>query len=65
MTDQLVLPLKEGVYDLTFDQRLVWGSCPACKAAPGNRCRSEILPDGVHLSRLDVAPARVRIEALR
>ncbi len=65
MTTWLLVPLREGLHDLTWDQRIVWGRCPSCNAEPGERCHSEILPDGVHLPRLDAAPARVRIEALR
>lgn len=77
MSTTLVVPLREGLHDLTWNQRIVWGRCPVCSAAPGERCHANVgltlgvgvdggpPVDGVHLGRLNAAPARVRIEGLR
>lgn len=76
MTIETTIPLRVGMHDLTYDQRAVWGTCPVCRAQHGERCRADVgialgvssaggpPVDGVHLGRLQAAPARVRIEAL-
>lgn len=68
MTMEATIPLRVGIHDLTYDQRAVWGTCPVCRAKHGERCR---LYDALgthewtHTSRIEQAPARVRIEALQ
>lgn len=67
--------IQEGVRELTFDERAVWGTCPVCKAGPGTRCDWSVgilaalymhqNPRGAHLGRLQAAPLRVRVEAVR
>lgn len=76
MSDQLTVPLREGMHALTWNQRITWGRCPVCNAQPGERCHSDVgismgvsatggpPVDGVHVGRLSAAPARVRVEAI-
>lgn len=76
MSTPLVVPLREGMHYLTWDQRKVWGVCPCCLARHGEECRVDdgkrlgfsvtgvLPPSGVHEERLEVAPQRVRVEAL-
>ena len=60
--------------ELTYDDRAAWGECPVCKAPHGVSCNSEIgFPvgknvfgespkNGVHLGRLQNAPATVDVD---
>ncbi len=59
--------------ELTYAERATWGECPVCHAPHGEWCNGEVgiplgrtlsgnLPsDGVHLGRLQRAPARVKV----
>lgn len=60
------IPLREGIHDLTYDQRATWGWCPICQVKHGERCK----PVGsgeqswTHTDRIDRAPLRVRVEVI-
>lgn len=60
---------------LTFQERAVWGKCPACGAEDGEACNSDVglVPyfvghssdaPRVHLGRISSAPRRVREVAI-
>jgi len=67
--------IQEGGRELTFDERALWGTCPVCKAGPGTWCDLNVgilaalnmcqETRGAHLGRLQAAPLRVRVEAVR
>jgi hypothetical protein len=60
--------------DLTTEEMFRWGDCPVCEARDGEPCRAEVgfhfgqkadgsrlkTGEGVHLARIQRAPARVR-----
>lgn len=62
------------VRELTFDERSKWGECPTCKAPHGEYYHADVGlqlgvrvdgrrmrdGEGVHLSRLQRAPSKVR-----
>ena len=64
--------------ETTVDERMTWGTCPACKAAPGEWCRAEVgvhlgrtvsgaslqTGQGAHLARLQLAPRYVKLVAV-
>lgn len=66
--------LQEG-RETTIEERQVWGTCPVCKAGPGEWCHAEVgvqlgiradgqrmqTGDGAHLARLRTAPMRVKV----
>ena len=60
--------------EATFEERATWGTCPVCKAAPGEWCDSAVgiplgispsgtLREGAHLGRLANAPTRIKLVA--
>lgn len=63
--------------EATYAERATWGDCPACKAKHGEWCNQNVgIPlgtningeppkEGAHLGRLQRAPLRVRVEAIR
>ena len=61
--------------ETTFEERATWGTCPTCKAGPGEWCYADAgiqlgTPagggrmkdgDGAHLGRLQNAPRRIKL----
>jgi hypothetical protein len=57
----------------TYAERATWGTCPACKAEPGQPCNSDVgialganidgqrPSEGVHLGRIQRAPTYVQL----
>lgn len=70
MTSEQSGPVRE----TTYDERLTWGTCPTCQAQHGQFCHAEVglqlgrrvdgrpmeTGDGVHLSRIKLAPMKVQ-----
>ncbi len=68
-------PYGDPVRETTLEERMTWGTCPTCHAAHGEHCHSEIgfqlgskagggrmqTGEGIHLSRLQLAPLRVKL----
>jgi hypothetical protein len=64
---------------LTHEETMTWGVCPTCGAAHGDYCNSEVgmqlgvtmgggrlkTGEGAHLSRLNNAPKRLKIEGIK
>ena len=62
------------IRETTVDERAVWGLCPVCRAEHGEPCNPDVglqlgqpvgggrikAGNGVHLSRIQNAPMRVR-----
>jgi hypothetical protein len=62
------------IRELTYEERMVWGECPVCKAPDGQPCYAEVglhlgvkgdgsrlkTGEGVHMARLRNAPEKVK-----
>lgn len=51
-------------FELTEEERSMWGDCPVCNVGHGEQCAQEVdgmRTNGFHYERLSRAPLRVRI----
>jgi hypothetical protein len=65
--------LRQVERETTVDERCTWGECPSCGAKHGERCNPDVglaigyavgggpPRDGVHRSRIQLSPMRVRV----
>lgn len=68
-----VAELSKPERETSLDERCTWGECPSCGAPHGQRCNPDVglsigyavgggpPRDGVHVSRIQRAPLRVRV----